>query len=107
MNTFKQLNAEEVKNLLNQNQTLVLLDVRSPEEYIRNSIKDSINLPYETIADNIGQLVPDKNTKIVLYCLSGSRSIVAAQSLAEAGYLNVFNMENGLLGWRAKGYPLE
>lgn len=107
MNTFNQLNAQEVKSLLDQNRDLVLLDVRSPEEYARNRIKESVNLPYETITNGIGKLVPDKKTKIVVYCLSGSRSVVAAQSLTEAGYLNVFNMENGLLGWRANAYPLE
>ncbi len=93
--------------MIDQNQDLVLLDVRSPEEYARNRIQKSVNLPYETITRDIGELVPDKKTKIVVYCLSGSRSVVAAQSLIEAGYLNIFNMENGLLGWRAIGFPLE
>lgn len=84
-----------------------MLDVRSPEEYARNRIQKSVNLPYETITNGIEGLVSDKKTKIIVYCLSGSRSVVAAQNLIEAGYLNVFNMENGLLGWRAIGYPLE
>jgi rhodanese-related sulfurtransferase len=107
VNTFSQVKAEEIKNMIDQNQDLVLLDVRSPEEYARNRIQKSVNLPYETITRDIGELVPDKKTKIVVYCLSGSRSVVAAQSLIEAGYLNIFNMENGLLGWRAIGFPLE
>lgn len=107
MNSFKSATAEEVKALLNKGENLILLDVRSPEEYTRSRIEGSINLPYEMVESKIGKLVPDKKTKIVVYCLSGSRSNIAAQNLIVLNYSNVIDMANGLMGWRLKGLPLE
>jgi phage shock protein E len=107
MDKVLQLSSEELKKLIDNNSNFLLLDVRSPEEYERGRIKGSVNIPYELVGEKLSLLVPDKKTKIVVYCLSGSRSIVAALKLLGLGYVDVWDLTGGLLTWRAKGYPTE
>ena len=50
--------------------------------------------------------LPPRETKIVLYCRSGSMSAIAARTLVAAGYTNVWNLDGGMNAWRALGYPV-
>ena len=85
---------------------IILLDVRTTGEYSRGKIADSINVPLDDVAGHITSKIPDKSAKVYVYCLSGSRSIFAVESMLQLGYANVFNVTNGLLAWRSKGYPV-
>ena len=67
------------------------IDVRSPEEYRADRIEGDPNLPYEKIASTIGELAPDKNREIVLYCARGGRAGVAKKTLELMGYTHVRN----------------
>lgn len=104
---MKLIDAAEIKKILESGEKVVLLDVRSREEHQRSKISNSINLPYEMIEEKIKNIVPDKKTKIIVYCLSGSRSAIAAQSLDNLGYTDVVDLKNGLLSWRANEFTLE
>ncbi len=79
-------------------QGTVLIDVRTVEEYNEGHIPGSINIPVETIHDGIAKHVPDKNTPVVLYCRSGSRSAVATKALEGVGYTSVENF-GGINKW--------
>lgn len=100
------VSTEVVKQALDTQKIAVYLDVRTLEEYTRGHLAGSIHLPLETIQEKAETLLKDKYKTIYVYCLSGSRSVIAVESLQRLGYKNVFNMTNGLLGWRAKNYPL-
>ena len=101
-----QISADEVQKMINEKADFILLDVRTPGEYSREKIEGSINIPVDTIANQIIAAVPDKNKTIYTYCLSGSRSNVAVDSMIQLGYTSVFSMTSGLLMWRSKKYPL-
>lgn len=103
---MNQITAAEVKDALDKNEQAVILDVRSSEEVARGKIDRSIHLPMNEIQENINSVIPDKNTKIIVYCLSGSRSFIAAEILENLGYKNIYDMQNGLLAWRSKGFSL-
>jgi rhodanese-related sulfurtransferase len=105
MNTISQITVEEVKSALDSKEDMILLDVRTPGEYSRGKIEGSINVPVDSLESAIDML-PDKNRKVIAYCLSGSRSDMAVQILRQMGYTHVFSMTHGLLEWRAKKYPL-
>ncbi len=97
---------DTVKNALDNAETMIILDVRSFEEYAKGHVAGSINLAHIHIAKNIATIVPDKNALIYVYCLSGSRSILAVEQLRKLGYTKVYNMTSGILAWRQRGYPL-
>lgn len=77
-----------------------VIDVRNEDEYNTGHIKDSINIPIDTI-DKINI---DKNENIIVYCASGVRSMKASEILYEMGYLNIYNLDGGLINW---GFELE
>jgi len=102
---INQINTETVFEAI-ENPTVSIIDVRTPGEFSKGSIKGSINIPVDEIADKIGSIVPDKSRTMYLYCLSGSRSQMATDILNGMGYSQVFSMTNGLLMWRFKKYEL-
>ncbi len=70
----------------------LIVDVREPEEYARGHVQGAINIPPSELVSGSPQLadVP-KDTEIILYCVSGSRSRVAIQILTGMGYTNLIN----------------
>jgi len=69
----------------------VLIDVRNPGEYASGYIEGAISLPLDRITQTIQTRVPDKNTPVIVYCLSGARSASAKNGLIKLGYTNVSN----------------
>jgi rhodanese-related sulfurtransferase len=96
-----EISAEEVKKLMGSKEAFTLLDVRTEGEYARGKIEGSINLPLDQVPEKVEATLPDKDVRIVVYCLSGSRSVFAVEMMQQMGYTNVVNMTSGLLAWRA------
>lgn len=69
----------------------ILIDVRSPEEFSSGHIKDAIPLPLACLTRDIGNVVVDRATPIIVYCQSGGRSAMAKRALMDMGYQNVIN----------------
>jgi phage shock protein E len=101
-----QVTCEDVKKAIDEKENCILLDVRTEGEYSRGKIAGSINLPVDKVDCDILKVVPDKSVKVYVYCLSGSRSTHAVDVMVNLGYTNVFDIEHGLLGWRAKYFPV-
>ncbi len=100
------INAEDLKKKIDSGEKITIIDVRTPMEFSRGKIENSLNIPLDFFESEIERKVKDKNTEVYLYCLSGSRSVIAAQIMERKGYKNVFNVISGLLAWRSKSYPL-
>lgn len=64
-------------------------------------------IPYDQIDKNLDKLPADKSAKIVLYCRGGNMSVTAAQTLANMGYSNVYQLVGGFADWQVAGLPLE
>jgi len=101
------VDAKDVKKLLDENQNIIILDVRTPMEVKNGRIPQSINIPLDEIEERVEKALPDKKKSIYAYCLSGSRSIFAAALLKKMGYSNVFNVQSGMLSWRANKFPID
>lgn len=69
----------------------VLLDVRNPSEYAGGHVPGSRNLPLPTI-ESAPSILPNKETPVYVYCLSGGRSRQAADALKKMGYETVTNL---------------
>jgi rhodanese-related sulfurtransferase len=63
-------------------------------------------IPYDRIAASLDKLPNDKNTPIVLYCLGGGMSEIAARELVQLGYTHVFHLSGGMSDWKRSGYPI-
>jgi len=77
---------------------IIILDVRTKEEYDAGHIKGAILVPNETIIDEQPELLPDLDAEILVYCRSGNRSAQAANKLIAIGYTNVVDF-GGIIDW--------
>lgn len=91
------LTPEAAKARLEQNDAIILLDVRSQEEYDGGHIPGAVCLPNEEICEDM-PVAFDKDAEILVYCRSGSRSAQAAEKLSAMGYTNVSDF-GGILSW--------
>lgn len=96
---YENISQVEAKKRLSSGQNIVLLDVRTPEEYREVHIPKSKLLPLNQLASRAAKLVGDKNAEIIVYCQSGVRAASACSQLAAMGYTNVSNM-GGIQSWR-------
>jgi rhodanese-related sulfurtransferase len=82
-----------------------VIDVREPYEREAGRIPDdSAHIELDRLSDEAGSI--DRDRTVVFYCRSGSRSLLAAQAFAAAGY-DAHNLDGGLKAWVAEGLPIE
>ena len=102
------IDSESLKALLDKNENLVLLDVRTSTEIKsmgKIDAKQQVEIPRGWLEMRIFNHVVDKDTPVVAYCGGGLRSALAVETLKKMGLTNVKNYEEGFLGWEKKGYP--
>lgn len=97
---MQNLTAQEFKQWRDEKCTYVYLDVRNQNEWEEGHFEESVNLPLHLLPLFIGEKIPDKNTCIVIGCAHGGRSALGAQKLLNLGYTNVFNLQNGYIGYQ-------
>jgi rhodanese-related sulfurtransferase len=87
-----------------QNKDFTLLNVKTP--YMGEIDGTDLWIPYDQVAARASELPADKGAKIVVYCRTGTTSAIAAQTLLNLGYTNVWNLEGGMTAWTASGRSL-
>ena len=97
------ISMKEAQGELEQDKSIVLVDVRNTDEYRQGHIKNSLNVPLNLVPVLLPQKVPDKSVRIFVYCLSGARSSQASNWMIQNGYENVTNI-GGINSWRG---PIE
>ena len=102
---IRQTSIQEVKQRLDAQETLTLLDVREQCEWAEGHLPGAVHLPRGIIERDIENAIPAKATPIVLYCGGGYRSALVADNLQRMGYINVVSMDGGWHAWRDAGFP--
>ena len=107
-NVEQQMNAAQVIGNLNVEQfgelikdtTVVLLDVRTPQEFAQGCIEGALNIDVKDslFIKNVQAAIP-AGAKVAVYCRSGRRSMMAAEQMLEKGYVPV-NLDGGILAWQ-------
>lgn len=91
--------AEEAKNLLETDSNLILLDVREKDEWELKHIKGCTLLPLSSLESGAEAVLKDKDQRILVYCHSGRRSLLACTILNSLGYTNLYNLLGGITAW--------
>lgn len=89
---------------LRANSKIQLIDVREPHEHAVGRIAGDVHIELDELSARAAEI--DRDVPVVFYCRSGSRSAMATQAFAAAGY-DAHNMAGGLLAWHGHGLPLE
>ena len=86
---------------------VVILDVRSPEEYAQGHIRGAVNI--DVGAPDFTQKVAalDKNATYLVHCRSGRRSVQACDNMAGLDFSHLYNLDGGINAWTARGKPVE
>ncbi|MBX7115703.1 MAG: aminotransferase class V-fold PLP-dependent enzyme [Myxococcaceae bacterium] len=85
----------------------VLLDIREADELIDGVLPGAVSLPRGLLEKHVGDLVRNMATPVYVYCATGKRSAMAADTLIKMGYANVFSVKGGFEGWREHGLPVK
>lgn len=89
---YKTISGKEARELI-KNTEVIVIDVRTKEEYESGHITNSINIPLNTITKSEIEMVASSiESSVVVYCRSGKRSKQAAQILINLGYTNVYDL---------------
>jgi sulfur-carrier protein adenylyltransferase/sulfurtransferase len=92
---------------LRETDSPVLVDVRERSEWDEGYIPGAIHVPRGHLESRIERAVPDRDSTVIVYCASGSRSAFAAKALEELGYENVASLQGGFGDWKRNGFPFE
>lgn len=100
--TYKMVSMAEGLEIAKNNPDAIIVDVRHDDEYKAGHIPGAVLLTMETITEETAaKVLPDKNQMILIYCRSGRRSKIAAQTLLELGYTNLIEF-GGILDYKGK-----
>ena len=95
---YQQITQEEAKEMMDT-QEVIILDVREQAEYDSGHIPGAVLLPVGTIDETTAaEVIPEKDSTVLVYCRSGNRSKTASSTLAELGYTNIYEF-GGINTW--------
>lgn len=102
--SYTDINVAEMESMLAE-KDFTFVNVHIPFE--GDIAGTDLAIPYNEIENNLSLLPGDRDAKIVLYCRSDRMSRIAAETLVDLGYTNVWNLDGGMLAWERAGNQLE
>ncbi len=98
---YREIAMDEALTIMKDEKNYIILDVRTPEEYLSGHIPGAINIPNEDISDAEVPGLTDKSQLILIYCRSGRRSKEASKKLVKLGYTNIVEF-GGIIDWKGE-----
>lgn len=103
--SYREVTSREAADLIKSEKPLIL-DVRTPNEYSRGHLQNSVLIPVQELQRRYKELADHKDREILLYCATGNRSTVASKILIDNGFKHIVNMRGGIYDWSQKSYPV-
>lgn len=104
---IKEIDVDAYKKMVAAKERHVLVDTREDSEWEAGHVAGAVHMGKGVIERDVETKVPDKSTKIVLYCGGGFRSALAADNLQKMGYTNAISLDGGWRALKDSGLPLE
>ena len=102
--SYRQISQEEAKEMMDT-RDVVILDVREQDEYDSGHIPGAVLLPVGAIDEGTAaEVIPGKDSVVLVYCRSGNRSKTASSTLADLGYTNIYEF-GGINTWPYETEP--
>lgn len=103
-----QIDHEQLQGRIQQGDAkLVVLDVRTPEEFAAGHVPGARNIPHDALAARVAELESVRDSDIVVYCRSGRRSQIAIETLTAKGFTRLGHLNGDFLAWQAANRPIE
>lgn len=105
---YTNITPEQAKEMLEKgDKDLLLLDVRTKDEYNSGHIKGAKLIPVQLLTGMIDEIAEYSGKKVLVYCAVGGRSSKASGMLQEKGFKTIYNMDGGIQQWSRLGYKIE
>jgi molybdopterin/thiamine biosynthesis adenylyltransferase/rhodanese-related sulfurtransferase len=101
--SIRQIDVEQARKMIDEGATII--DVRESDEWRQGHIPQAVFIPRGFLELRVEEKIPDRKRPVIVQCASGTRSLLAARTLAEMGYENLYNLSGGFNGWKDKGLP--
>ena len=101
-----QLSPAQATRLMNNNDNMLILDIRSSDEFAKGHIKNAMNIPLAELKNSLDKVKKFSERPALIYCNSGSTSLKAARILQAGGFNAVNHLVGGILAWKEAGLPL-
>jgi rhodanese-related sulfurtransferase len=98
--------ASLLKRIDKKDASMVILDVRSPEEFAKGHVPGAINIPHTHLPARISEVADAGDKDIVIYCATGIRSELSAHRLRENGFTRLLHLDGDMKAWEEKKRPL-
>ena len=95
-----------LKRIDNKDASMIILDVRTPEEFAKGHVPGAINIPYTHLPARISEVADASDKDIVLYCEIGVRAEKGAERLRENGFTKLLHLDGDMKAWEEKKRPL-
>lgn len=99
--------ADLISRLDRKDPGLVVLDVRTAEEFAAGHVPGARNVSHDVLAGRLGELAASRDKDVVIYCRSGRRSALAADVLRKAGFTQLLHLDGDFIAWQAENRPIE
>ncbi len=99
------ITAAELVAIMNERRDSFLL-VNTHIPFEGNIPTTDLSVPYNNVAQNLYLLPEDKDTELIIYCMSNRMAYIAADELVQAGYTNLKLLDGGMLAWHGAGLPI-
>ncbi|MBL8604991.1 MAG: molybdopterin-synthase adenylyltransferase MoeB [Myxococcales bacterium] len=103
---IREVSLEALKERIETRPDFILVDVREGEEFRAGHIPGALHIARGHLESKVESLIGNKDAPIVLYCAGGTRSALAARTLAELGYTQVESANPGFVQWKDRRYPM-
>jgi rhodanese-related sulfurtransferase len=104
---IQEIDLPQYRKMLDAGESHLLVDTREESEWNAGHVAGAVHLSKGVIERDIETKVPDKDTKLVLYCGGGFRSALVADNLRQMGYTNAISLDGGWRALKESGLPLE
>ena len=103
---LKTASAADLKAAVEKKEKVVLLDVRTSQEWAAGRLAGAVHVDRGTLEFNIWKAIPDQNANIIVYCKTGGRAVLAGKTVQDLGYKNVRVAEMNYEAWVKAGNPV-
>ncbi|PKH87149.1 rhodanese-like domain-containing protein [Colwellia sp. Bg11-28] len=102
----KDINQTELQQIMKNDKQVILLDVRTVEEFEEGHIPNAVNIPHKELEARLAELTGAKNTQVVIYCRSGRRAEVAREVLVKNGFNELDHLSGDFNEWSSNNLPI-
>ena len=103
---IREVTPEQVREMQARGEEVLLLDIREPNEWNLGRLPTAIHIPRGTLETKVEAVIP-RGRRVVVYCASGNRSALAADTMQQMGYGDVSSMTGGINRWVHTGGEVE